>query len=260
MKPRSHIPSIFALLFCVALPAWGQQYMYVPQQAAEGRNVSSPDGILVQEIEIKKGDTLFGLSRKFNGRGMYYPQILLFNEIKNPDLIYAGKILKIPVSKQSEGSANQSGVSLSDNSHSSPATKESKAVTAPVTSPSTDSSAVSSGSELSLSDLKSVGTDKKRAGKATVLSKNTKTHLSPSKTPLSTRLPVTTPQAAESSSTVAATSGQKLFEAAVKAYRQNDCRTALDLLDRYLVNNSHTALAADANLYKADCYLKLSAQ
>ena len=57
-----------------------------------------------------------------------------------------------------------------------------------------------------------------------------------------------------------AASGHKLFEAAVKAYRQDDCRTALELLDRYLTDNSGSPLAADAQLYKAECYLKLSAQ
>jgi TolA-binding protein len=54
--------------------------------------------------------------------------------------------------------------------------------------------------------------------------------------------------------------GRKLFKAAVKAYQQEDCRTALDLLDRYLADNSASSRAADANLYKAECYMKLSAQ
>jgi outer membrane protein assembly factor BamD (BamD/ComL family) len=57
-----------------------------------------------------------------------------------------------------------------------------------------------------------------------------------------------------------AASGQKLFESAVKAYRQDDCHAALELLDRYLADHSGSPLAADATLYKADCYLKLSAQ
>jgi len=53
---------------------------------------------------------------------------------------------------------------------------------------------------------------------------------------------------------------QKLFETAVKAYRQDDCRTALELLDRYLADNSGAPLATGATLYKAACYLKLSVQ
>jgi TolA-binding protein len=72
------------------------------------------------------------------------------------------------------------------------------------------------------------------------------------------------PAAHERSTEVApetnAVAGQKLFEAATKAYRKDDCRTALELFDRYLADNSNSPLAADANLYKAECYLKLSAQ
>ena len=57
-----------------------------------------------------------------------------------------------------------------------------------------------------------------------------------------------------------AVAGQKLFDAAARAYRSNDCRTALGLLDRYLTENPGSPLAADASLYKADCYMKMSAQ
>jgi TolA-binding protein len=55
-------------------------------------------------------------------------------------------------------------------------------------------------------------------------------------------------------------SGQKLFERAVKAYRQDDYRTALELFDKYLAENQASPLAADASLYKAECYLKMSVQ
>ena len=59
---------------------------------------------------------------------------------------------------------------------------------------------------------------------------------------------------------VAETSEQKLFERAIKAYRQDDCRTALELFDRFLADYPSSALAADASLYKAECYLKQSNQ
>jgi TolA-binding protein len=51
---------------------------------------------------------------------------------------------------------------------------------------------------------------------------------------------------------------QMLYERAVKAYRQDDCRTALDLLERFLTAYPASPQAADVSLYKADCYLKLS--
>lgn len=236
MTPLARPTLIAALFFCLAPPAWGQKYLlYAPQPAPSGQKATAQVGILVQEIEIQKGDTLFDLSRKFSGHGMYFPQILLFNSIKNPNLIYAGKTLKVPVTQNEAGD--------SDRITAKPASEVSKPRTvdkkkpakadirpsdshsaAPVSNPST---------ELSLGDLKAKGKGKNRAARSKK----------------KTIVP-----AAE------ATVGQELFEAAVKAYRNDDCRAALELFDRYLASNSASPLAADASLYKAECYLKMSAQ
>lgn len=50
--------------------------------------------------KIKKGDTLSAICRKFYGKSSLYPKLAKYNGIKNPNLIYAGKTLKIP--KESE--------------------------------------------------------------------------------------------------------------------------------------------------------------
>jgi len=54
--------------------------------------------VLVKQITIKKGDTLSQLSRDFSGKGSYFSQILLFNNINDPDRIFAGKKLLVPIS------------------------------------------------------------------------------------------------------------------------------------------------------------------
>jgi LysM repeat protein len=221
MSPCTRHTTVIALIICMALPAWGQQYLlYTPQPVNSGQKTPSQDGILVKIIVVQKGDTLSGLSRKFSGRGMYFPQILLFNSIKNPDLIYAGNTLKIPVSQ-----------------------KEAR--------------------DSDLSDLKTVGMGKNRASrhkrKTIVHAKENQPHESPAGTSPTSPRPAANKSAA-AAPPAADSTGQNLFEAAVKAYRQDDCRTALELLDRYLADNSGSPLAADANLYKAECYLKLSAQ
>lgn len=101
MTPSTCRTSVIAFIICVALPAWGQQFLlYAPQPVSSGQKAPSQEGILVQEIEVKKGDTLYDLSHKFSGHGMYFPQILLFNSIKNPNLIYPGNILKVPVTQK----------------------------------------------------------------------------------------------------------------------------------------------------------------
>lgn len=236
MTPLARPTLIAALLFCLAPPAWGQKYLlYTPQSASSGQTAPTQEGILVQEIEIQKGDTLFDLSRKFSGHGMYFPQILLFNSIKNPNLIYAGKTLKVPVTQNGAGDSNRiTAKPVSEVSKPRAVDKKKPAKAnirpsgrhsaAPVSNPST---------ELSLGDLKAEGKGKNRGARS--------------------KKKAIVPAAK-------ATAGQELFDAAVKAYRKEDCRAALDLFDRYLASNSGSPLAADASLYKAECYLKLSAQ
>ncbi len=265
MTPRTCSKTVVALIICLSLPAWGQQYLlYTPQVVTSGQIPPSQGGIIVQEIEIQKGDTLSKISRKFSGRGMYFPQILLFNSIKNPNLIYAGKMLKVPVTTNrtidSEvkdtpppGASHKSKTSVDKSKAEGQPPAQQSATDLPVSTPST---------ELSLEDLKIAGTRKNIAGqnkKNNLRSKKSK------KSPAVARVSaVPLPETHKNTDTaipaVDASSGQKLFEAAVKAYRLDDCRTALELLDRYLADNSGSPLAADANLYKADCYLKLSAQ
>lgn len=88
----------FVLYACTAVADSGDYYFYAPRPASAGDAVASgTEGVFVQEITIRKGDTLSAISRAFNGRASYYPQILLFNQISDPDLIYAGKTLRVPV-------------------------------------------------------------------------------------------------------------------------------------------------------------------
>ncbi len=47
-------------------------------------------------LTIQKGDSLWRISRRTLGRGSYYPQILAFNQIENPDRIYEGRALFMP--------------------------------------------------------------------------------------------------------------------------------------------------------------------
>lgn len=266
MTPRTHRSAIIILMICAALPAWGEQYLlYTPQPLPSGQKAPGQEGVLVQEIEVQKGDTLYALSRKFSGHGMYYPQILLFNSIKNPDLIYPGKNLKIPVSPNEIRASGHADAKPAAATHKSKGTGERKPLlkagtVPPAKQPGSASPASPPSTELSLSDLKTVGAGKARASrhqtKPALHAKKKTSHGAPTATTSSAALPA----AHKSGATATPAAGQKLFEAAVKAYRQDDCRTALELLDRYLADNSSSPLAADANLYKAECYLKLSAQ
>ncbi len=270
MTPLSRRAILFALSFCMAPSAWGQQYLlYTPQPAPTGQKAAAQDGILVQEIEIQKGDTLYALSRKFSGRGTYFPQILLFNSIKNPNLIYAGDTLKVPLA-QREAAASDSLDAKPAGGSPRPRAAENrkphaKAAKHPAARrPDVPSSVSAPSTELSLSDLKAGGTGKNRVSlskkKDPVIAKKNQKHTSQSGTMAASPSTAVQKSATAPVSAADAVAGQKLFEAAVKAYRQDDCLAAMELLDRYLADNPVSPLAADANLYKAECYLKMSAQ
>ena len=271
---------VTVLIFCTAATSWAKEsqghtpqpvtlvpkyLLYAPQPVATRQKSPSQEGIIVQEIDIQKGDTLYHISRKFSGHGMYFPQILLFNSIHNPNLIYPGNKLKVPLTHHADND---------ENAASKPVEKSDKAKAAGVkktrpemkaTAPARQSTATPQNTEISLSELRAPETAKSTksthknkpvlpARKNTVSEASAVPKLSAPLPAYYTRQVPTIPPA------VNAVSNQKLFEAAVKAYRVDDCRTALELLDRYLLNNPDSPLAADANLYKAECYMKLSAQ
>ncbi|MHB8121779.1 MAG: LysM peptidoglycan-binding domain-containing protein [Desulfuromonadaceae bacterium] len=249
MTPRFGRTTLLVIMICIALPAWGQQYLlYVPQPAPADQHAPPQDGILVREIEIQSGDTLYKLSRRFSGHGMYFPQILLFNDIKNPNLIYTGNTLKVPVTQTEISVSDRTGSTPTGTSAKQRAPRKSN-LASPARKASTPAPASAASTELSLSDLNKVGAKK---NKTTGESRETKTSL-PQKSQTATATNKTAATAKEAA-------GQQLYQAAVKAFQRDDCRTALGLFDRYLADYPASPLVADASLYKAECYLKLSAQ
>jgi len=50
--------------------------------------------------KVKKGDTLYGILKKFHIPMAYLNRVVKINKIKNPNLIYAGQKLKLPVGKE----------------------------------------------------------------------------------------------------------------------------------------------------------------
>ena len=51
-----------------------------------------------QTYTVEKGDTLWKIAKQFYGDGSRYPEIFKANtdQLKNPDLIHPGQVLKIP--------------------------------------------------------------------------------------------------------------------------------------------------------------------
>lgn len=88
------------LFLCPSSALAGDLLLYLPNPLDTAAPPLPAEGVLVKKITIKQGDTLAALSRQFSGKGSYYPQILLFNKIPDPNLIYAGHELLVPLSRR----------------------------------------------------------------------------------------------------------------------------------------------------------------
>jgi LysM repeat protein len=217
--------AVTIVLLAGATPGRSQQYyLYAPTAIATGEKVQKTEGVLVQEVSVKKGDTLYGISRTFSGHGIYYPQILLFNDLKDPNKIYPGNVLKIPVSRSG--------------------------VTGQVANPQLQSQILGAPSAGLVTDIPA-----RDLKKDTAVAEKKRDLKHKAVAPA-----ITQAKSAKQPAVVAATSEQKQFERAIKTYRQEDYRTAVELFDRFLADYPSSALAADASLYKAESYLKQSNQ
>ncbi|GAW67599.1 peptidoglycan-binding protein LysM [Geoanaerobacter pelophilus] len=208
MTPRNLliVTSLLALTVSGTVPCQGEEMLlYSPKPAAGEQAPADPkDGVLVQTVTVKRGDTLKDLSRKHIGVASWFPQVLVFNTIKNPDLIYPGDKLLVPVrpgkstSEPAPASRRRSHRAAHHASHrGTPHAKHRAKIT---------------------------------AGNARTVA-----------------MPV---QAGEAES----------YSAARKAYLDRNYQRALELFSAFLKNFPRSGYAADASLYRADCYLHLSGE
>ncbi|WP_223908079.1 LysM peptidoglycan-binding domain-containing protein [Geobacter sp. AOG1] len=199
--------------------------LYTPHKVASGQAPSSPaEGVLTRTITIKRGDTLWGLSRKYTGMGSYFPQILPFNTIDNPDLIYAGASLQVPVARGTSADA---------------AAKPVKAV-----QPPKGTKATKAGHTATSHREK----QRKRVDRAAAAPRHTPVTAAPAVTATGTGSPAAAPTAGS----------QADYQRAVTVYKKGEYREALDAFDLFLARHPDSPLAPDATLYRADCYMKLS--
>ena len=209
--------------------------------ALKNDQIRVKDGVAYREIIVQKGDSLFSISRKFSREGASYAEILSLNAIKHPDLIHVGDIIKVPLAAGRAGSKESSA--------QPPGPGEPELLKEP-------SASQPAGAPMSLPSL----TFPKPAYAATPQTQPVAG--APSEAPRAAEHPVPAQTDQGQAPTVSRNtlSGQKLFEQAVKSYRQNDCQAAIQLFARFLAENTNSIFAPDASMYNADCYLKLSGQ
>ena len=73
----------------------------VPVAAAEATQVAesrAPDGVALQQVEIRRGDNLWRISRRLYGQGIRYTVIYDANRnvISDPNLIFPGQVFVVP--------------------------------------------------------------------------------------------------------------------------------------------------------------------
>jgi TolA-binding protein len=109
MRPTGLLLSGLMVALLTGEATGSTYYLYSPAPATEQQvQLKTAHEIAVQEITVTKGDSLYKISRSNSGKGMYYPQLLLFNKIANPRLIHPGQVLRVPLAKgQSPGATGK---------------------------------------------------------------------------------------------------------------------------------------------------------
>ncbi len=87
----------FCFLFLLGTPAKGTVYEIKIVKAKNREKI--PSHMII--YKVKKGDTLYGILRKFKIPILYLNRVVKINKLKNPNLIYVGQRLKLPVGKES---------------------------------------------------------------------------------------------------------------------------------------------------------------
>jgi hypothetical protein len=104
------LPCLLSTLLAPVVSSGEDFLLYTPKPAEKDQVPASPsEGVLVRSVTVKRGDTLSHLSHKYIGRASWYPQVLLFNSIENPDLIFTGDTLLVPVPSEQAAATEQKG-------------------------------------------------------------------------------------------------------------------------------------------------------
>lgn len=189
------ITAVIIMAGAVSTISAAEEYNLYKPEKVQSQDIPAPGtGVLTKTITIQKGDTLKKLSARYSGRSAFFPQILLFNRITNPDLIRAGAQLQVPLSRQAAVSAPE---------------KEKHAAVR----------------------------KRKRPPRKSAIR-----HEEP----------------ASPAPAVSGMSGERLFRRGVRALDAKHYRQAIDIFNEFLKAHPNSPNAADATLYRAECYEKLS--
>ncbi len=277
---------LLTVLLAPGLSGGEEFLLYAPKPAAGDQVPASPDeGVLVRSVTVKRGDTLADLARKHIGTASWFPQVLLFNTIKNPDLIYPGEKLLIPVNgghnpsvKKSAKSAKAAKRAKGKRRHPASAPAPAKpsaeqpatAVAPTVLSPEKAAPAKAAPTKAAPAKAAPAKATPAAPAKATpatpakATSAKAASEKAASTKAASTKASSTKASSAKAASAKAAPAAgvieRQSYQRAKRAYLAGDYQKAQNLFARFLRYFPNSNLAPDASLYQADCYLQLSGQ
>ena len=256
------LPSLLATLLTPVISCGEEFLLYTPKPAEGGQAPASPDeGVLVRSVTVKRGDTLSDLSRKYLGKGGWYPQLLLFNSIKNPDLIYTGDKLLVPVPPGQAAAAEPQAAPAKKHVRGGKHGKRHRAhrlgaarhaaVAKPETAkpeaakPEVMPKPVTRESDKPEPKPESLRREvKPKAGKRERVKSEIPRAAKPEKSSLR---PITTDE-------------QGRYQQAKLAYLNSDYQKALELFTDFRSKYPNSTFSADVALYQADCLLHLSGE
>lgn len=253
------LPCLLTTLLAPVL-SYGEDFLlYTPKPAEKDQVPASPgEGILVRSITVKRGDTLSNISHKYIGRASWYPQVLLFNSIENPDLIYTGDKLLVPVPSEQAATEKKHLKVEKHHGNRHRAAVRRKAVAKPeAAQPETVNPELVRPQTVKRKPAKQVAvpresTKPEATRPVTVKPEAVRQMPVPSEVSRATR--------PKSQVRPIATDEQGSYQQAKLAYLKGDYQTALELFTQFRSKYPNSTFSADVALYQADCLLHLSGE
>jgi len=255
------LPCLIATLATPVACGAEEFYLYTPKPAGAEQLPAGPEeGVLVRSITIKRGDTLSGISKKYLGKGTWYPELLVFNSIKNPDLIYTGRTLRVPVPPEK---AAEAAKEAAEEKPAKPVKaqhgKRAKKQAAPVETaqPETSTRPETPASETNAPEAVPEVAQPTSAAKAKAAGK-----AQPKAPAKAARPKAAAKKAAETEKQVSRTAPEELesYRQAKQAYLTGEYQKAMELFSDFLQKYPNSTSSADAALYRADSMMHLSGQ
>lgn len=244
MKRRALLTFCCAAVYLLPELTMAEDYLLYEPKPATGEQTAPPvgEGVLVRSVTVKRGDTLSRISRRYIGKAWLFPQVLLFTKIKNPDLIYPGEKVLVPVAA---GRTVEAG---KETEEKAPVAKRHRRRKAPHAAKPHRAAQPQMEERKVPQPPRPEPAQPPRSVPAPVR-KPARIEPSP-ELPVETRAPESAPSTKE----------QALYQSAKRAYSAGDYRKAADEFQTFIARYPNSPLASDAALYRADSYLHLSGQ